>query len=52
MERDWTYFALIGLGVFLLWGWHRRRHGRGGNLLPVVAAILAVIAVLYLAIGA
>ena len=52
MERDWTYFALIGLGVFLLWGWYRRRHGRGGSLLPVVAAILAVIAVLYLAIGA
>ncbi|MBT5496384.1 MAG: hypothetical protein HOK54_11620 [Alphaproteobacteria bacterium] len=51
MERDWTYFALIGLGVILLWAWHRRRHGRGGSLLPVVAAILAVIAVLYLAIG-
>jgi len=50
VERDWTYFALIGLGVIVLWAWHRHRRGRGGSLLPIVAAILAVIAVLYLVI--
>ena len=47
MERDWTYFALVALGCVLLWLLHRRRHGgRRRGLLPIVAAILAIVGLL------
>lgn len=48
MERDWTYFVLVGVGVLALWAWHRRRPGHGRSLLPVAGAILAVILMLSL----
>jgi bacteriorhodopsin len=51
VERDWTYFALMGVGVGVLWLLHRRRGGQRRGIAPIVAAILAVIAVLYFAFG-
>ncbi len=47
MERDWSYFGLIGFGVVILWFWHRRRRGQHGGLIPVVAGIVAIIVALY-----
>lgn len=51
MERDWTYFVLIGLGVVILWLMHRYRQGSRRGFVPIVAAILAVIGMLYLFLG-
>lgn len=51
MERDWSYFALIALGAAVLWLLHRRRRDARRGIVPIVAAILAIIATLYFAVG-
>ena len=50
MERDWSYFALVALGAGILWLLRRRRQGGGRGVVPIVAAILAIIGVLYIAV--
>ena len=50
MERDWSYFALVALGAGILWLLHLRRQGGGRGVVPIVAAILAIIGVLYIAV--
>ena len=50
MERDWSYFALVALGAGILWLLHRRRQGGGRGVVPIVAAVLAIIGVLYIAV--
>jgi hypothetical protein len=50
MERDWSYFALVAFGAGILWLLHRRREGGGRGVVPIVAAVLAIIGVLYIAV--
>ncbi|MDP6389490.1 MAG: hypothetical protein QF654_06320 [Alphaproteobacteria bacterium] len=49
MERDWTYFVYIGVGILALALVARARRRRGGMVanLSIVLAILAIMAVLY-----
>ena len=51
VDRGWSYFALIAAGAVVLWIWHLRRQEHRRGLVPIVAAIIAVILVLYAAIG-
>ena len=51
VDRGWSYFALIAASAVVLWVWHRRHEWRRRGLVPVVAAIIAVILMLYAAIG-
>ena len=51
VDRGWSYFALIAAGAVVLWIWPLRRQGPCRGLVPIVAAIIAVILVLYAAIG-
>ena len=51
VDRGWSYFALIAASAVVLWVWHRRHEGHRRGLVPVVAAIIAVILMLYAAIG-
>ncbi|MEC8174359.1 MAG: hypothetical protein VX090_13370 [Pseudomonadota bacterium] len=50
MERDWSYFALVALGAGILWLLHWRRQDGGRSVFPIVAAVLAIIGVLYIAV--
>ena len=50
MERDWTYFMLVALGAFVLWILQRRRQSGGRGFIAIVAAIIAIIGVLYIAV--
>ncbi len=50
MDRDWTYFVYVGVGILALALVTRARRRRGGSLianLSIVLAILAIMAVLY-----
>ena len=51
MDRDWTYFLFIGVGIVALGLVARARRRRGGMVanLSIVVAILAIMAVLYFA---
>ena len=49
MERDWSP-RLSCLGAGILWLLHRRRQDGGRGVVPIVAAILAIIGVLYIAV--
>ena len=50
MDRDWSYFFLIAIGAIVLWILHRRRRAGRYGFIAIVAAILAIIGVLYIAV--
>ena len=51
VDRGWSYFALIAASAVVLGVSHRWHEGHRRGLVPVVAAIIAVILMLYAAIG-